>query len=110
MAQRLTHPITIDTVYVHLPNTSFEGFWGMDNQQLLFFDKPYSSVSVFDKSGKYLSTPLKKGHNLQLDSWCKNGSEHLIFGGFDIHRYNSNWKKISHSRLNFKPTVSKKKS
>lgn len=110
MAQRLTYQtITIDTVYVHLPNTSFEGFWGMDNQQLLFFDKPYSSVSVFDNSGKYLSTPLKKGQGpLQLDSWCKNGSEHLIFGGFDIYRYNSNWKKISHSRLNFKPTISKK--
>jgi hypothetical protein len=48
MAQRLTHPITIDTVYVHLPNTSFEGFWGMDNQQLYFSTNhtaPYRSLT-----------------------------------------------------------------
>jgi hypothetical protein len=53
--------IGIDTVFVNLPKFSYLGFWKMDGSQLLYFDKMYCAVSIFDKIGKFVSTPLPKG-------------------------------------------------
>lgn len=101
--------IGIDTVFVNLPKFSYLGFWKMDGSQLLYFDKMYGAVSIFDKIGKFVSTPLPKGKGpREIDSWCKNGSNNVLFEGCRIYQYDSKWQKIKVSSLNTDSTISKK--
>lgn len=111
-SQQLTkNQIAFDTIYVNHPNVSFRGFWKMDGDNLLFFDKLFATVVIFDKTGKYVSTFLGKGQGQKecegIDSWCKKGNINLIFNGYKTYHYNSNWERIKVATLNFNATVSR---
>jgi len=103
--------LSIDTIFLNHPNSSFQGFFEMDNNKILFFDNLFASVGVFDINGNFISTYLGKGQGPKdcqgINSWVKNGNTNLIFRGFAIYKYTNEWERYKTLVLNTIPTISK---
>ncbi|MBN1118632.1 MAG: hypothetical protein JXA77_15580 [Bacteroidales bacterium] len=97
--------ITIDTVIISPKSFSGEGFFVLEDSNILYFDEIFATVSIFDLKGNYISTQLGLGQGPNeingLQQYLKFKDKRLIFKGFSIYTFDLNWNKIAFSQIDW---------
>jgi hypothetical protein len=95
--------VALDTVYLKASNSSFVGYWFLNNEHIHFIDRIQSKVFRFDHEGNFSGEFLGKGDGPDRQNGIygirNNGNEFIILSDSHISIFDSKF--ILKNRLNF---------
>ena len=103
--ENIVKGLTIDTIKIIPKALSGEGYFVLEENNILYFDEVFATVSIFDLNGNYISTKLGLGQGPNevngLQQYLRFNDKRLVFKGFNVYSFDKNWNKTDFFRINW---------